>query len=317
MGYTIEDNGTRRYKLNTKREIIAPKDGQDFYVDRVTSRLGRLAVVRGRIFHPVDVPDDPLRVQLENGWSAPAAAYYGGAAKMAAMGVATDVYDTYHLPLAADFTNPLHGAERGGLAMLDIFEDVAGEGELALLGHSTGGLTAWRVALQDDRKRVSYVVGEAPVGLQHHDMYKAYWHNLPGMTKEFYDYIVRLPKNKFGLDVMREFTTLNATDPTRLARQAWMLGKGPDLAPLLDEAHQRNILNGLILLEDDTFLRYRQQAEVVERKRQLFDVVRKVDGAKHLYPNRHFAESAEVRIEVLNELRGLKLGRTALDASAV
>jgi|GEM_PF-5464927 len=316
MSYTLENDGSRRYSLNAKREIVSPKDGQDFYVDRVSSRLGRLAVVRGRIFHPVDTPNDPVRVQIENGWSAPAAAYYGGAAKMASRGVAAAIYDTYHPPVGADIKDPLRGAEMGGMEMLDIFEDIAGDSELALVGHSTGALTAWRMALRDER--VSYVVGEAPVGLEHHEMYKAYLQNLPGMSKELYNYIMSLRKDKFGWDVLREFFTLNATDPSRLVRQVWMLGKGPDLAPLLDEAHQRDILNGLILLKDDMFFKYHKQAAVLERKRHLFDAVRTVEGAQHLYPNRHPAGSAEVRLSVLDELRRLKrLGKTAVDAPAV
>lgn len=310
----MNTNGEKRYKLGAKREIISPREGQDFFVDRVSSRLGRLAVVRGRIFHPVDTPDNPLKVQVHNGWSAPAAAYYGGAARMASAGVATAVYDTYHPPLPTDIKDPLHGAERGGMEMLDIFEDIAGDSELALLGHSTGALTAWRMALRDER--VSYVVGEAPVGLQHRNMYKAYGRNLPAMTKELGNYVMSLARDRFGPDVVREFITLNATDPSRLVRQAWMLAKGPDLAPMLDGAHQREVLNGLILFKGDGFFYYPQQVKALERKRHLFDAVRTVDDAKHLHPNRYPAASTEVRLAVLNELRTIKQSRAALDSPA-
>lgn len=70
MGYTVEDNGNRRYKINKNREIVRPSTGQDFCVDRVKAGLGRTAVMRGRIFHPEGGADEPLNVVAMNGWSA-------------------------------------------------------------------------------------------------------------------------------------------------------------------------------------------------------------------------------------------------------
>lgn len=310
MSYSIEEDGSRHYRPNSKREIITPKAGQDFYVDRINSRLGKLGILHGRVFHPVDVSDTLPKVQQENGWSAPAAAYYGTASKMASLGVATAVYDLYHPPSFEDIKDPLLGAERGGLEMLNIFEDLAGDGELALIGHSTGGITAARIALKDDR--VSYVIGEAPAGIAHRDMFKYYLKNLPGISEELGSFLVNMPKNRFSLNILREFITLNMTDPTRLVRQLAMLSSGPDSAPILDEVHQKGVLNGLILFKEDKFLNYDNLAEIVSHKKQLFDVVRVVDEAKHLHPNRYSSESAEVRITVLDELRDLKMGQLAI-----
>ncbi len=314
MGYTIEGDGSRRYKLNSRREVVSPANGQDFYVDLVKTRLGRLATMRGRIFHPVDMADDPVRVLSENGWSAPAATYYGVASKMASRGVATGVYDVYTAPTIADFKDPLHSAEQGGLAMIDIMEDITGDSELAIIGHSMGALTGLRNTVTDNR--VDYFIGEAPAGIEHRDMWKVYLQNVPDMiTDEFSPFLLKsLPRSRFGRQVCYEFMALNATDPTRLMRQVWMLGKDPDLAPMLAKAHERGVLNGVILHSDDKFFHHDKQIQVIGRKPHLFDTVRTVEGTRHLNPNTHADENAAVRIEVVNELRQQKLARRVLAA---
>lgn len=311
MGYTIEDSGTRRYKINTKREIISPSSGQDFYVDKVKSRIGRLAMVRGRIFHPVDAQKDPLKVHFDNGWSAPAASYYGTASKMAAGGVATATFDSYHFPRLIDMKDPLYGAETGGMAMIDIMNDVVGEGETARIGHSTGALVSWRLALMHDDTQ--YVIGHAPVGVQHRNMDKVYMDHMSEMIKdEFYIYIKSLVKDKFGSEVAAEFMALNASDPTRLVRQIRMLFKGPDLAPMWAKAHEKGILNGLIFLEDDRFFHLQDQLDVMGRKQHLVDDVHIIDDARHLHPNLYPARDAEVRIAALNSLRKIRRLRDQL-----
>ena len=313
MGWRNHDNGNTHYRVNDKREIISPKDGQDFYVDRVKARLGRAAVMRGRIFHPEGGADDSLNVVTMNGWSAPAASYYEGAGKMASMGIATAVYDTIHLPTINDLRDSLRAAEMGGIAMIDAMDEVVGENETALIGHSTGAITAWRVALKDSRP--SIVVGEAPAGIEHRDMGRVYLkENLNGMVRyEFMKYFNHLLTDKFGLQVAGEFIVLNTTEPTRLLRQAWMLSKGPDLAPMLAEAHKNDILNGVILHGDDRFFHYNKQIEIIDRKKHLFDLVRKEDDSTHLHPNMFPARNAELRVEVLNEIRGIRrLGGQAL-----
>lgn len=309
MRYRTVENNDKTYKVGADRIIVSPSEGFDYTIDRVKSKMGRLATVRGRIFTPVDSGGLPPKVQIENGWSAPAATYYGTAREMAKHGVAVATYDTYTPPLLDELRNPLNGAEKGGVAMMDMFEDIAGDGELALLGHSTGGLTALRIAAVDDRP--DYWIGEAPVGLEHRNMHKAYASRLPGIFSEFYSYISKLPSNRDGLDVLRESTLLNATDPTRLVRQLYLLAQGPDLAPLLDYAKAKGMLNAVILFKDDQFLHYDKQNEVVERKKQLFDVICRVDDARHLHPNNHPYETALIRTRVLDTLRNLKLGRLA------
>lgn len=314
MGYTVESDGSRRYKLSSKSEIISPADGQDFRVDKVKTRVGRLAMTHGRVFRPVEEQDDPLNVLSVNGWSAPAAAYYGTAGKMAAMGVTTALYDTYKFLDRTDIKDPLDSAHRGGLAMLDVMTDLAGEHETALIGHSMGAVTAWRMALEDER--VLYVVGEAPVGIQHRNMHKVYPSHMKAMLKdEFWTYLKSLPRDKFGLRVAMEFMALNGMDPSRLARQVWMLGHGPDLAPNMAKAHENGILNGIILHHDDEFFHVADQQEVIDRKRHLIDALRVVDGTKHLHPNMYPLENARIRVDMLDELRGIRrLGATALTA---
>lgn len=304
MGYTIEDSGNRHYRISADREVVSPKTGEDFYVDRVKSRIGKLAVVRGRIFHPVDTPDDPLKVHFDNGWSAPAAAYYGTASRMAATGIAVATFDTYHPLRRVDIGNPLHAAEAGGMAMTDIVNDVVGEGETARIGHSTGALVAWRVALKHDD--IKYVVGQAPVGVQHKRMDLVYRNHMAGMLKdEFYVYIKSLAKDKFGLAVAKEFMALNATDPSRLLRQIWMLAKGPDLAPLWAQAKEKGIFNGLMFLSDDRFFHLDDQLDVMDRKTHLVHDIRVVEDARHLHPNMFPVRDAELRSTAVRSLQAI------------
>ncbi|USN96933.1 MAG: hypothetical protein H6797_01930 [Candidatus Nomurabacteria bacterium] len=315
MGYTVEDNGNRRYKINKNREIVRPSTGQDFCVDRVKAGLGRTAVMRGRIFHPEGGADEPLNVVAMNGWSAPAASYYEGAGKMASMGIATAVYDTIHLPSIKDFKDSLRAAEMGGIAMIDIMGEVVGDNETALIGHSTGAITAWRVAQNDDRP--SYVVGEAPAGIEHRNMGRVYLkENLKDIVQnEFMKYFKHLFTDKFGLQVAGEFLVLNTTEPTRLIRQAWMLSKGPDLAPMMATAHEKGMLNGVILHGNDKFFHMDKQIEIIDRKKHLFDLVRIEEDSTHLHPNMYPTRNAEIRVEVLNTLRGIrKLGSQALSS---
>jgi hypothetical protein len=277
--------------------------------------MGRLAVYRGRVFHPVDTPDDPMKALFENGWSAPAAAYYGTAAEMARRGVATGVGDNYHLPSIDDFRDPLAGAEKGGLAMIDIMEDLVGESELAVVAHSMGGITGLRNVLKSGK--IDYFVGEAVAGIQHKNMAKVYLQNSGEMIgDEFVPYIFKtLPRSRYGWNVVREFIALNATDPSRLGRQVWMLGSNPDIAPLLAASHDVGVFNGLMLNDKDRFFHTEDQLEVINRKPGLFDTIRIIEGAKHLHPNTHPVENAAIRIDMINELRQIKLAKGALAAS--
>ena len=144
-------------------------------------------------------------------------------------------------------------------------------------------------------------------------MDKVYREHMSEMIKdEFYIYIKSLVKDRFGADVAREFVALNASDPTRLARQVWMLFKGPDLAPMLAKAHEKGILNGVIFLEDDRFFHLQDQLDALGRKQHLVDDVHIIDDARHLHPNLYPTRDAEVRIAALNSLRSIRRLREQL-----
>jgi hypothetical protein len=135
------------------------------------------------------------------------------------------------------------------------------------------------------------------------------------MTEEFVPYIFgTLPKSRYGWNVVREFIALNATDPSRLGRQVWMLGHDPDIAPLLAASHDVGVLNGLILNDEDKFFHADDQLEVIKRKPQLFDAVHIVKGARHLHPNTHPIGDAVNRIAMINKLRKFKLAKSVLTA---
>ena len=300
------------YRVNDNRSVVSVSDGQDYYIDKVSEKIGVMEVVRGTVFHPVEKGPDHMLVQQQNGWSAPAAAYYGVSREMAKRGVSVATYDNYKVVRPEDISDPLIGAEQGGLRMIRLFEDVAGDDELALLGHSTGGFTAARMA--EKTNRASYVVAEAPVGVEFKQMYWNYMGNAPGIVGELGGYSAQLFQNRDGMEIASEFMRLNSTDPSRLGRQVLYLSMGPDLKPYLDEAHAKGMQNGLILFEEDSFLIYRRQLEALRGRESMFDEVLSVPGAKHLYPNQEWEAAAETRLEMLNLLRAKKFGQTAVNS---
>lgn len=310
LGYSTELDGTRRYKLRSGSEIISPSKGEDYRIDRVKKSLGKLATVRGRIYQPVDKPDNPAQVLSVNGWSAPAAVYDELSGVMASQGVSTAVYDTYKLPTRMDFRDPLDSAERGGLAMIDIMQDVVGDDELAVIGHSMGAITGLRIALKSEK--VKQFIAEAPAGIEHTNMRRHLLERVPRMiSKEFYPLQRYMIGRKIGRRVVSEFLMLNATDPSRLIRQVWMLGSDPDIAPLLSASHDVGVTNGIIIHGDDYFFHSPENMAIVERKRDLFDDVDLSKGSRHLNPNFNPKHDAMLRLQMLEKLRAISAEQAA------
>lgn len=308
MGYSVENNGSQRYKLTSEQEVVSSAEGQDYTITHVESKLGKFATVRGRIYQP---ESSDIKVVNLNGFMATASVYDEVAAEMATMGATTAVYDTWHPLTLKDLKDPMIVASMGGHRMIDIMEDLTGEAtDVAAIGHSMGGLTSSRLAAHDPR--VNYWIGDASAGIEHTDMLKVHIDNMSEILHEEALPLGKYVVNKVGIrNLAKEYGKRIALNPTQIARQAFLLCHNPDIAPFLAKAKQHGVMTGVLLHEHDKFFHQDKQLKVIERKSDLFDVVEKVPGTKHVHSSMAPRENAELR---MNTIRRLQAGRYAISA---
>lgn len=305
MGYSVESDGTRRYRLNSQSEVVSPPEGHDYRVDRIKSRLGFAATVRGKYFYPVDTPVDPVRALQANGFSTPAEAYYENAGEMARLGVATAVYDTRRPISLRDLRNPLLAAKDGGHHMLDIMQDTSGDGETAIVGHSMGGIVAAQIAINDGR--VDYYVGDAIAGIEHKGMWRSHLKNRRRIQKGIAEPLVKmLMRDKNRWQTAYEFGSRIVFNPTQLAAQGLYLLRDPEISPLFTALNHIGVPIAVLLHEHDEFFGRDQQLEVINENPELFGTIKLVDGTNHMEPNFQPLQSAQRRVDTIYELREQK-----------
>lgn len=306
MGYSVEADGTRRYRLNSQSEIVSPVEGHDYRVDRIKSRLGFAASVRGEYFYPIDTPDDPVRALLSNGFSTPAEAYHENAGEMARLGVATAVYDTRRLLRLRDIRNPLLAAKEGGHHMLDIMQEKSGDSETAIVGHSMGGIVAAQIAINDGR--IDYYVGDAIAGIEPSGMWRSHLKNRGRIQKGIAEPLVKmLARDKNRWQTAYEFGSRIVFNPAQLAAQGLYLLRDPQITPLFTALNHIGVPIALLLHEHDEFFGRDKQLEVINKNPELFGIVKLVDGTNHMEPNFQPLQSAKRRVETIYELRQQKI----------
>jgi hypothetical protein len=316
MGYSIEDDGSRRYKLTSTQEIISPVKGQDYILDHVKSKLGFLASVHGRIRRPVEKQDKPIKIINANGFMAPSKIYDDVATEMTMLGAETAVFDTRHILTCKDLDDPLLVASMGGHRMLQIMKDLSQqESEAAVVGHSMGGEVAARLAEYDDD--IDYWVGDATAGLEHENMTDVHRENGKDIIFEEALPIGNIAVNKVGIFKLAvEYLISIGMNPTLIPRQAYLLCTNSDITPYLKKGQDKGVMNALIIHEFDAFFRRQKQLDEVEKNKGLYSVVRESKGTKHGHANTHPDENAIIRLEVIREMQAKKMAGRAVLATA-
>ncbi len=294
----------RKFRENSTSEIIVPGDGQDYRIDRIKSRLGFGATVRGHLFYPVDSPDDPMRALFTNGFSTTERAYHDNASEMARLGIATATYDMRRVINPRDIKNPLQAATDGGRRMLDIMDEKDVAGETAIMGHSMGGIVAATIAILD--KRVDYYLGDAIAGIEHESMWKQHLHNRNRIVRGIVmPLIAMLAKRKDRLQTACEYGADFIHNPTRIALQGLMLCRDPEISRYFKVLNNLDIPIALLLQEKDEFFAIDRQQKVIDQEPELFGTVKKVSGT-HMHPNFQPIENARLRVAAAFELRNQK-----------
>lgn len=313
MGFSIESDGSRRYRLSSTKEIVRRDDGYDYSIDYVRSKLGMLATVEGRIYSPVDRPDQPLKVVNSNGFMAPSRIYDGVAAEMANLGVTTAVYDTMHPLTPKDLQDPLLVPSMGGRRMLDIMQDITGEEtENVAAGHSMGGLTAARLVSYDSR--FGYWLGDASAGPEHERMTQVHIENAKEILTEEVPGIAKEAMKELGVkQLIKIYAVRFGLNPSQVFRQAYLLCANPDITPYLQAGHDRGVVNGVLLHEFDAFFKLSKQLDEIKSNSDLYNAVTVSKGTKHGHANTHPRENAILRLDIISQMQGIKhLGSQAL-----
>jgi hypothetical protein len=174
-----------------------------------------------------------------------------------------------------------------------------------VIGHSTGGLTAGHIAMADDR--VDYYIGKGIVGIQHRNMTANYLRRggkvLRGVALPL---ISHLAQRKDRLSVGYEYIMRSTHNPLLLGRQALMLCNGPDIAPIFAALNSIGVPRAVFQYENDEFFGIEKQMEIIDRKRDLFDIVEVVDNAGHMHPCFSPLEDAKMSVETIHRLRDIK-----------
>lgn len=319
MSYSIEEDGTRRYRITSEKEIVSPPNGHDYSIDHVRSRLGFMATVSGRIYRPIDRPARPLKVVNANGFMATSDIYDDVAIQMASMGedgADTAVFDTWHLMTCKDYDDPLLVASMGGKAMFDIMEDLTQEsGDYVATGHSMGGPVAARLLAHDPR--VGYWLGDAPAGIEHENMTKVHIENGKEIIFDEAIPIGKYAARKVGaIKLATKYLKRLGMNPSQALRQAYLLCTESDITPLLTAAREKEAMHGVILHEFDAFFKISKQLDEINKKSELFDVVKVSEGTKHGHANTHARENGLLRMEVINQMRSERMARRAILATA-
>lgn len=307
MGYSTEEGVSgrfRRFRENSKSETIVPESGHDYRIDRIKSRLGFGATVRGHLFYPVDSPDDPMRALFTNGFSTTERAYHDNAGEMARLGIATATYNMRRIINMHDIKNPLRVATDGGREMLNIMDEKDVVGETAVMGHSMGGIVAATIAILD--KRIDYYLGDAIAGIEHENIWKQHLYNRNRIIKGIIlPLFTMLAKRKDRLQTAYEYGADFIHNPTLIALQGLMLCRGPKITYYLKVLNNLDIPIALLLQERDEFFALDRQQSVINQEPALFGMVKKVAGA-HMHPNFQPIENARLRFETALELRDKK-----------
>lgn len=317
MGYSIESDGSRRYTLTSKKEIVSPAEGEDYSIDHVKSRLGTLATVHGRIYRPINRPEHPLKVINANGFMATSDIYDDTAAQLASIGGAdAAVFDTWHPLTYHDFEDPLLVASMGGHAMLDIMEILTEERtDTVAAGHSMGGLVAARLAAYDSR--IGFWLGDASAGVEHENMTKVHIENGKEILLEEAIPIGKYAAEKIGvLKLAIKYLLRIGVNPSQVIRQAYLLCTKSDISPYLRPAADRGVVNGVIIHEFDAFFKAKKQLAITEQNPDIYHIVHESKGTKHGHANTHARENAIIRMDVIHQMQAKKLADTALVASA-
>ncbi len=309
MGFNIEDDGSRHYRIDSDSEIVSPFDGSDYRIDKidVNMRLGFMHKIRAKYFYPVDTPDDPIKALTLNGFSTPLDATDENAREMAKMGIASGVYDIRKHINWKDLKFPLDSAITGGRKMLDIMQDTTGESETALIGHSTGGITAAHIAIADGR--VDYYLGQGIVGIENEKMAEVYFRRRKKVIQGIVMPLINnLVMRKDRIRVGYEYAMRSAYNPTLLARQAIMLCNGPEIAPYFTALEAIGIPRALMIYENDEFFASQKQLDIIDDN-PLYGKVTVVPDAGHMHPTLSPVDDARLRVQSIYGLRDIKRSR--------
>ena len=306
MGYSTEDDGSRRYTLDSNSEIVSPLDGQDYRVEKIDIKMrhGFMHSIRGKYFYPIEPPDEPIKALTLNGFSTPGDACEENANIMASMGVASGIYDVRKHINWKDLRHPIDSAISGGRKMLDYMEDTTGQSETAVIGVSTGGLTAATMAILDGR--VDYYLGQGIVGIEHENMTQVFFNRRMKVIKGIVRPLIKkVLSRKDNVRVSYEYAMRLVYNPTLLARQAIMLCRGPDIAPYFEALEAIGVPRALMIYENDEFFDMQKQLDIIN-KNPLYGLLSVVPDAGHLHSTFVPDDDARRRVELIHKLRDIK-----------
>lgn len=312
MSNSSESLGSKRERINSTTELVTPVEGQAFTVHHVRSRLGFLASVSGRVMHPVEKQDNPVKVLNHNGFLATSSIYDGVAEHMASLGATTAVFDTWHPLTPKDFEDPLVVSSMGGHRMIDIMEEISGEEtDVVAVGHSMGGLSAARLAAHD--QRVNYWIGDASAGIEAEHMLDVHIQNMPEILKKEAIPLGKHVVKKVGaMNLVKDYAKKFGLNPTQVVRQAILLCKNPDITPFLMSAREGDrVMTAAMLHEFDEFFHQQKQLDAINEHPGLYDHVEKVAGTKHIHANMYPVENGIIRMDVVRHLQSRKLAAKA------